>query len=323
MVALPQVILPTIENIYNTYYQNDWRRDHLGASLIGNECERSLWYTFHWAINPRFSQRMLRLFETGVREEERILNNLRKSGIEVYSTDPDTGNQIHYEMFGGHYAGSLDGIGVGFRESKAYHVIECKTSNTKAFKELCSKGVELTKFEHYCQMQQYMKWSGLDRAYYLCVAKETDEIYGERVRLDSALVKRLEAKAERAIFSDSPLHKIGDVGNTKCRFCIHKDICHTKKLPEISCRSCALATALEAGGWSCARDNKKINREKQRVGCNHHIFIPGCVPLEQLDASDKDFTITYEGGIVNGASGILSVNMQAVIDKMCTGEIEI
>lgn len=323
MVALPQTLLPTIENIYKTYYNGDWRRDHIGASIIGTECERSLWYTFRWATNPNFSQRILRLFETGVREEERIINNLRKAGITVYSVDPDTDKQIHYEMFGGHYAGSLDGIGVGFQESKAYHVIECKTANTKIFKYLCTKGVELAKYEHYCQMQQYMSWSGLDRAYYFCVAKETDEIYGERVKLDRSVVKSLEGKAERAIFSDSPLNKIGDIGDHRCRFCIHKDICHTKKLPEISCRTCALSTALETGGWSCAKDNKKINREKQRVGCTHHIFIPGCVPLEQVDASEKDFTVTYEGGITNGHSATLSVNLQNAIDKAIGCEIEI
>lgn len=323
MVALPQTTLPTIEKIYETYSAGDWRRDHLGASLIGSECERSLWYAFRWVTNPRFSQRMLRLFETGTREEERILNNLRKVGITVYSVDPDTNRQIRYEMFGGHYAGSLDGIGVGFQESKAYHVIECKTSNTKIFKELCKDGVQKVKWDHYCQMQQYMKWSGLERAYYFCVAKETDDIYGERVRIDKDVVKRLEGKAERAIFCDTPLHKIGDVGNFKCRYCIHSQTCHAKKLPEISCRVCAFATPLPTGGWECGRDGKKINREKQREGCMHHIFIPGCVPLEQVDASEKDETITYAGGIVNGASAILSRDMQGMIDKMCTGEIEI
>lgn len=323
MVALPDMTLPTIDAIYGTYNSGDWRRDHLGASLIGSSCERSLWYTFRWATNPKFSQRMLRLFETGIREEYRILDNLRKSGITVYSEDPDTKQQIHYDMFGGHYAGSLDGIGAGFKESKAYHVIECKTSNTKTFKSLQKNGVEKTKFEHYCQMQQYMKWSGLDRAFYFCVAKETDEIYGERIKIDKEFVKTLELKAERIIFSDYPPDKTGLSTDFKCRYCTHSNICHYKHLPEISCRVCSFVTPSREGGWICGRDGTKINRMKQREGCEHHIFNPACVPLTQVDASEKDETITYDGGVVNGASAIPSPELGGVIDKLISGEIEI
>jgi hypothetical protein len=324
LAALPLTILPTIEKIYGTYHQGDWRRDHLGASLIGTQCERSLWYTFRWATNPDFSQRMLRLFETGLREELRIIDNLRKAGITVYSEDPDTHRQINYEMFGGHYSGSLDGIAQGFEESKAYHVIECKTANTKTFKSLCKDGIEKVKPEHYAQVQQYIKWAGLERAYYLCVAKETDDIYGERIKLNKEFVKILETKAERIIFSDNPCERIADViSDYRCKFCVHKGLCFFKQLPLVSCRTCAYADPLPTGGWSCGRDNSKINRQKQRDGCMHHIFIPALVPLEQTDADADKGTITYYGGVENGPGAILSRDLQETLDKLQSGEIEI
>ena len=61
----------TIEAIYK-YYKDKRKNDHrphLGGSQIGNECSRALWYQFRHAWSPRFDGRMLRLFETGDREE--------------------------------------------------------------------------------------------------------------------------------------------------------------------------------------------------------------------------------------------------------------
>ena len=46
MAELPDLTLPTVEKIYQSYveHQGDWRRNHLGASLIGKGCERALWW---------------------------------------------------------------------------------------------------------------------------------------------------------------------------------------------------------------------------------------------------------------------------------------
>lgn len=60
-------------------------RDHLGASLIGHSCNRYLWLTFRWAVMPKFEGRMLRLFNTGNREEVRIAEELRGIGVELYT----------------------------------------------------------------------------------------------------------------------------------------------------------------------------------------------------------------------------------------------
>jgi hypothetical protein len=325
MVQLPELILPTVDAIYKHYIDSsgDFRRNHLGASLIGSKCERSLWYTFRWCTNPQFSGRVLRLFETGNQQEPRLIKNLREVGIEVYDTDPDTKNQIHYEMYGGHYAGSLDGIGVGFKESKQYHVLEFKTSNVKLFNELKKNGVAAAKPEHYAQMNQYMKWSGLERAYYFVVCKDNDDIYGERVSLDKELVKRLEQKASRVIFSDRPSFKISDSPNDPtCRFCNHKDICRGIYLPEVNCRTCVFAKPEENGTWICTRDNTLLCSTKQRETLSCHVFVPDLVPLEQTDANPEKGTITY-GSVENGPGAILSQELQEALDKLSSGEIEI
>ena len=43
-------------------------RPHMGASLIGHNCDRYIWLTWRWAHKPEFKGRILRLFSTGQRE---------------------------------------------------------------------------------------------------------------------------------------------------------------------------------------------------------------------------------------------------------------
>lgn len=319
MVEFPKQPTPTVDSIYKMYEQKngDWRREHLGASQIGNACERKLWYDFMWCSEPAFEGRILRLFQTGFKEESRIIDELRAVGITVYSADPLSGKQIHYEDFGGHFGGSLDGVAIGFPEApKTYHVLEIKTSNTKSFNALKKNGVRATKPLHYAQMQTYMRWSGLDRAMYLSVCKETDFIYEERVYYDEAVASRLKSKADRIVFSSEPPHKCGTPENFECKWCSHKDVCHNGKLPLISCRVCAFANADDTGKWICTKRGNVLSSLDQRKACDTHCFVPGTVPMEVTDASDSAGTITY-GTITNGYGHTLSKDLQGVIDGVC------
>ena len=62
---------------------NDGHRSHLGASLIGHECKRYLWYTFRWVKAETFDARMNRLFRRGHREEAQFIDMLRGAGFKV------------------------------------------------------------------------------------------------------------------------------------------------------------------------------------------------------------------------------------------------
>lgn len=314
MPELPPEQHPTRDAIYKSYVDKngDWRRTHLGASIIGHECERRIWYDFRWCTNPDFDGRMLRLFQNGFSQEKRLLEDLRNAGVEVVCEED--GEQIHYSDFGGHYSGSPDAVGKGFLEApETWHVVECKTMNSKTFKQLQTKGVKLTKFEHFCQMQVYMGWAGLDRAFYIAVCKDTDEIYDERVYFDQELFDRLRLKADRIIFADEPSHKIaGDITHFKCRFCPHKWSCHSTRLPEVNCRTCAFSDVEDDGQWSCTRFKTMIDKEQQKKACDYHCFIPALVPLEQTDADADRGWIVY-GDITNGCGATLSRDMQEKI----------
>lgn len=269
MAELP---LPaTIEAIYAKYAEAPQRfRAHLGASQIGGKCHRRLWFQFHWAVRPQFPGRILRLFETGTREEARVIDNLRSIGIEVYDRDPETGKQIHFEEYGGHYAGSLDGIARGFPEAPVtWHVLEIKTANANNFKKLQQYGVQATKPEHYAQMQQYMAWAKLTRAYYICVCKDTDEIYGERVEFDAECIPGITAKVYGILQARRP-HGIDYPENSsECRFCDCRGVCRGTDAVEKTCRMCRHAEVdLETGGWKCAVFRKVLSESEQETACD-------------------------------------------------------
>ena len=70
---LPERQNTTTAEIYKWYASKPQsHREHLGASLIGAECDRYLWQSFRWVALPQFEGRILRLFDTGTREEARV-----------------------------------------------------------------------------------------------------------------------------------------------------------------------------------------------------------------------------------------------------------
>lgn len=303
MSNLSTVTQPTIQAIYAAWEKrgnsDKGHRPHLGASVLGNECSRALWYSFRWCTDKLFGGRMLRLFNRGQLEESRFVQELKWAGVTVYESDPNTGRQYKWSDCGGHVGGSCDGFAIGIHESpQKWHVCEFKTHGAKSFKDLSEKGVEQSKPQHYTQMMIYMHWSGIDRAFYLSVNKDTDELYSERIRYDVKHADQQLRKAWDVVQSPTPLEKLSDQpGFFKCNFCDHKAICHGRDLPAVNCRTCVHATPEMDGngGWSCAFHRTAITVNAQRQGCPHHRFVPQLVTwATQVDASDVDNWIEYE-----------------------------
>jgi len=299
MVALPEASTPTLSAIYEAYeseHRGDFR-DHLGASLIGKPCERALWYDFRWVTLLQFPGRILRLFETGQMEEARLVRNLRATGATVLEVDPETGRQWRIEAYGGHFGGSLDAVAVGLREAPTtWHVVEFKTHSAKSFRDLAGKGVAVSKPRHWAQMQIYMHLTDLSRALYVAVCKDTDALYVERVRADRGVAIGLLDKARRVIEAKRPPSRISqDQNSYECRFCEHRPVCHEGAAAELNCRTCLHSTPVE-GGWHCARFDHGIDGGAQRTGCSKHLFIPGLVPGEVMDAGDDHVVYRMANG---------------------------
>lgn len=277
----------------------------LGASILGHDCDRFLWLSFRWAIEPEdFDGRMLRLFDTGHREEARMVADLRAAGVEIEELDPATGQQWEANFVSGHGVAKLDGIihaGLPDAPSKR-HTFEAKTHNTKSFVKLLDQGVEKSKPPHFAQVQIGMYVFGIEDALYLAVNKNDDDEHAERIKLDRSKAMRLLARAERIVEAKRPPAKFSeDPGAWVCKFCPASGLCHGDEGPPRNCRTCLHATPVtsgfpEANGdgeWRCERWKRTITHEQALVGCAHHLFIPDLVPGELVDADEASERVTY------------------------------
>jgi hypothetical protein len=272
---------------------HDWRRDHLGASLIGHKCDRFLWLSFRWATNPKHSGKQLRLFERGNREEEWIIEDLRAAGLTIQDADPKTGTQRRVS-FGGHVGGSIDGLALGVHASpRRWHLLEIKSHNRKNFEKLVMDGVKRSKPEHYAQMLVYLLGVGLEAALYVAVCKDSDDIYMEIVPIDRAKAVDLVDRAKRIAMSAVAPAK-SDMEYPPCRYtsadgqtwlCQHYELCHGTKIPERNCRTCIHAMPQDGGGWLCSHHSRVIDSDEQREGCPRYFPIPKMINAQIVDGS--------------------------------------
>lgn len=198
----------------------------LRASQLGDECDRKLWYIYHWCLpGESFSGRMYRLFDRGHREEDRFIRALEGIGVTVFN------QQEEVSALDGRLTGHIDGQAIGVPEApKTVHVLEFKTFNDKTFKELKSKGVEGAKFQHFVQLQIYMFLLGIDRALYLAINKNDDEIYQERIELNRKFAESQIARGKRIIEAQEPPARISEKPEWfKCKYCPAWSICHGGK----------------------------------------------------------------------------------------------
>lgn len=272
-------------------------RTHLGLSLLGHPCDRWIWLSFRWAVNVDFSGRMLRLFRRGKREEETIVQDLRAIGISIHSTclDPDGQSRVD---FGCHVSGSLDGIierGVPGAE-KTRHVAEFKTHSLRSFNELKSKGVYEAKRQHWWQMQGYMLGTHIDRALYVAVCKDNDEMYTERVSLDEQKAQALIDRGHRLALSERlPAPLSADPTWCQCKMCPGHDFCFvTKTCTAINCRTCALVTPTKDSTFECSVLKSALTAEEQFAGCLAHVAHFDLVPWTYRGVGGDGYCARYE-----------------------------
>lgn len=331
MAALPEPNHSISALIYSAYEADnkDSRRRHLGASLIGHHCERYLWLTFRWAGGTSFNGRMLRLFETGQLEEQRLIRNLKRIGVDVHDVDPE-GKQWRVEAIDGHFGGSMDGVARNIPEApKTWHVLEFKTHNDKSFKDLVGKGVRAAKPQHFAQMQIYMGLAEMERAFYMAVNKNDDAVYTERINFDESEFNRLMERAERVIrANEPPLRCSNDPAWWQCKTCNFYEQCHGTEMPDVSCRTCAHSTPVADASWHCAEFDLGVGYLAQLEShqCSSHRYIPMFFDRFATQTGyhngDVEYTLTETGQkFKNGQStdAFSSVEIKACKDKNALG----
>jgi hypothetical protein len=297
----------TATEIYKLYERKTEKpREYLGWSQIGRPCERELWLAFRWAFNNTFEGRMLRLFDTGHREEARIIHELRELGCEVKCIDPATGKQYGTQALGGHFRGHLDAIVTGLPEDEqTTYLVDVKTVKSKKFDQLLKDGIKKLYPEYWAQAHGYMGEFKLARAMYIFVCKDDERIHSETFDFDPAVHQKYLKRAEAIIFADRMPPPIStDPSWYQCGYCSAKDICHGSKLTKnVNCRTCAHSTAERDGSWSCAHYGATIpDSTAQLSGCPSHILHPDLTPWKYSPTEHGVVWHTPDGDINNGES---------------------
>lgn len=269
---LEELLSEDLDKFCQTYYEQG-HRNHLGASELGEECWRKLWYGFHWAKLDWHDGRMMRLFNVGHSAEPRFVSYLRGIGFEVKEFDTD-GKQFRISGAMGHYGGSLDGL---CKAPERYQLSEdiilslsFKTNNTGAgYTKVSEEALSKAKPKHWAQECQYGYKMGIRYCIYMIENKNDSDITFKVIELDWNYGAQLEKKATDIIFSKEPPPRISDnPAFFDCKYCHLAGICHKGEQPEKNCRSCRNASPVENAQWFCSKFNSNIPTDFIKSGCN-------------------------------------------------------
>lgn len=226
----------------------DWKdednrvRGHLGASVIGRECPRSVALSYRKASPDAAADgRMIRLFNRGHMEEARLAACLQVAGFQLKLISKD-GGQISYKT--GDLQGSVDGV-IRLQDG-SLAVLEFKTMNRRTWDKLEKDGQ--IKPEHLAQMQCGMHGLGLTRALYLASCKDTDAIQVYLVTYEGEPTEMLNRATDITHGLIPP--KLTET-DFRCRSCDHKAFCHRGAAPLPSCRTCVHASFEGNGKVGC------------------------------------------------------------------------
>lgn len=271
---LEQMIADDVEQFCVKLYGNE-NRNHLGASELGEQCFRKLYYKFRWFRKPSFDGRMLRLFNVGHTAEPRFISYLRGIGFKVKEFSDD-GKQFRISGCKGHYGGSLDAqVEAPERYNLETGLVllgEFKTNNTgKGYSTVAEQDLAKAKPKHYAQMCQYGEKYGFKYGLYMIENKNDSDITFRIVELDWNYGKALERKAEEIIFAQEPPSRIAENESFfDCKYCDDfKGICHHGEKPDKNCRTCRHSWPVDDGAWKCTRFNDIIPPEFVKIACDH------------------------------------------------------
>lgn len=254
-------------------------RTHLGASVIGDDCQAKAWNSFRWLKHEAFDGRMMRLFNRGHEEEARFVRWLKAAGWQVREFDPETNKQFRIVGVKGHFGGSLDGMckppaswtslfGI---DPNLVLLIEFKTHSEKSFAKLKKEGVIRSKPMHFKQMCSYGRAFKLPHGLYCAVNKNTDELHFEIVPLDWLQADDMFRKAEGIINSQVRPPKIAMTATFfDCKYCHFSGLCHGDEVPTKNCRSCRNAFPVDGGEWFCQIHNGNIPKDFIPKGCDSY-----------------------------------------------------
>jgi CRISPR/Cas system-associated exonuclease Cas4 (RecB family) len=270
MSKLPRSILrlpgyEIADQLDKKLYDNE-NRSYLGYSTSGSPCKRAMWYGFHWVSSEKISARTNRIFETGYRLEETIIEDLIDNGYVVIECQKEVSDET------GHVQGHIDGIIEAFGQ---LCLLEIKTANESNYNKIVKHGVKIAKLPYYMQMQAYMSKLQLKKGLFLAYNKNDCSYYTELVDFNPGMAKDID-RIFFSILTDEQLpDKIStDPDDFECSWCSFKQVCHQGAEVAQNCRTCQNVSIEMQGVWHCNLHNFDLSTEGQKIGCMQYTVDP-------------------------------------------------
>jgi CRISPR/Cas system-associated exonuclease Cas4 (RecB family) len=189
-------------------------RTYLGASILGTECARQLWYTKFDSKNID-NPNVLMKFAVGTALEPIIVEFFNKAGYQLFCTGE---NQIRFED--GEIAGSGDGVIKGIEgDEETPYLLEIKTANSFYFKQFVKDGISANE-KYKGQVNIYMKEFKLKKCLFVVMNKDTQELHMEIVQYDEYEAVRLLERGKHILtMSEPPERQYPKSNYFKCKFC--------------------------------------------------------------------------------------------------------
>lgn len=198
------------------------KRNYLGASIVGTDCDRQLWYSYHEPL-PIDSAKVLRIFDVGHELELSVVKWLELAGLKLFTTDSN-GDQFGFSD--GPISGHADGVVLGIPfDEKAPHLLEIKTANDFRWKAFVKDGF-CSDEKYKAQIHIYMLKLRLKKCLAVVLNKNTQEIYYEIIEFDEfEAISSLNRGMAIAETKDLPDRKYPSRSFFKCQFCNYKERC--------------------------------------------------------------------------------------------------
>lgn len=195
-------------------------RNYIGASTIGSDCFRQIWYEYKGFKGEKIPAKTRRTWAIGKRLEWLVLDWLEDCGIKFERIVKEfSSKRVPF------FKGNVDSA--SFKNGKIHYVLEIKTAKDASFKVFVKNGLRLWQPRYYAQIQSYMGMSGANSASILVLNKDNSDLSDELVHFDEEYYKKLESKAlmvsqfekEPERINKSPLWY-------QCRMCKFNKVCH-------------------------------------------------------------------------------------------------
>ncbi len=198
-------------------------RDYIGASGIGAECLRQIWYEFKGYEAEEVPTKTRRTWAIGRHLEGLILDWLTEAGFEIVRTWDDLVAE-GMPFFKGH----LDSVLV--KKGKAYAIVEIKTAKDASYNIFVKKGLRNWNPQYFAQVQSYMGMSGIHKTYILVLNKDSSDLCDELVPYDEIFYHMLKNKAQMIANANVAPPKInGSPLWYQCKMCKFNKICHKRE----------------------------------------------------------------------------------------------